>query len=168
MLQMVTANVANGRTGAAVAPAANSSSSPSTDRRDEGLSSSQAHIALNDHTSLFQETKEQLRGISLSLSPVSVLTLGGTSSSRLFYLCPCAAAQTVTATRTATCPWRTTTAAPTPPLTPRTARTTRDRSPGRNAGRAWRPAEAGGRRCRRVTQPQTLEQRPLLALLHLF
>lgn len=30
--------------------------------RDEGLNSSQAHIALNDHASLFHETKEQLDG----------------------------------------------------------------------------------------------------------
>lgn len=30
--------------------------------RDDGLNSSQAHIALNDHTSLFHDTKEQLDG----------------------------------------------------------------------------------------------------------
>jgi len=30
--------------------------------RDDGLNNSQAHIALNDHTSLFQETKEHLNG----------------------------------------------------------------------------------------------------------
>lgn len=162
----MSAFVTNGRTGAATAitvgaAAANSSSSPSTDYRDEGLSGSQAHIALNDHTSLFQETKEQLRGISLS--PLFVLTLSGNPSSQLF--CLCAAAQTVTATRTATCPWRTTTAAPTPPLTPPTARTMRGCFPGRNAGKVWRPAGAGGRR--RVTQPQTLEQHPLVAPLQL-
>lgn len=30
--------------------------------RDDGLSGSQAHMALNDHTSLFHQTKEQLDG----------------------------------------------------------------------------------------------------------
>lgn len=30
--------------------------------RDDGLSNSQAHIALNDHTSLFHETKEPMDG----------------------------------------------------------------------------------------------------------
>lgn len=30
--------------------------------RDEGLNSSQAHIALSDHASLFHQTKEQLDG----------------------------------------------------------------------------------------------------------
>lgn len=47
--------------------------------------------------------------------------------------------QTVTATRTATCLWRTTRAAPTPPRTPPTARTRRGRSLLRSAGKTWRP-----------------------------
>lgn len=34
--------------------------------RDDGLNNSQAHIALNDHTSLFHETKEHLDGIFLT------------------------------------------------------------------------------------------------------
>lgn len=44
--------------------------------RDDGLNNSQAHIALNDHTSLFQETKEHLHGtfhlhcLGFSLTPV--------------------------------------------------------------------------------------------------
>lgn len=38
--------------------------------RDEGLNSSQTHIALNDHASLFQETKEQLDG---SVNPAALV-----------------------------------------------------------------------------------------------
>lgn len=49
--------------------------------RDDGLSNSQAHIALNDHTSLFHETKERLDGTFLihhlwfSLTPVVIMTI---------------------------------------------------------------------------------------------
>lgn len=97
--------------------------------RDEGLSSSQAHIALNDHASLFHETKEQLDGSTTpsELSGTPRHPRDASVSSAL-----------QSRTRTATCPWRTTRAAPTPPRTRPTARTRKARSPPRNAGRTWR------------------------------
>lgn len=103
--------------------------------RDDGLSSSQAHIALNDHASLFHETKEQLDGITLNQYLVFSWT------AMIWSLCkplPSACVQTMTATRTATCRWRMTRAAPTPPHTHLTARTRRVHSPQRIAGKAWR------------------------------
>lgn len=46
--------------------------------RDDGLNNSQAHIALNDHGSLFHETKEHLEGMfsySLFLTLFNVIDL---------------------------------------------------------------------------------------------
>lgn len=60
--------------------------------RDDGLNNSQAHIALNDHTSLFQENKEHLHGIfhllclRFSLTPV-IIVMTSASSLRLCLDC---------------------------------------------------------------------------------
>lgn len=42
--------------------------------REDGLSNSQAHIALNDHASLFHETKEHLDGITIIQYLLFILT----------------------------------------------------------------------------------------------
>ncbi|CAG06842.1 unnamed protein product [Tetraodon nigroviridis] len=103
--------------------------------RDEALSSSQAHIALNDHASLFHQTEEQPDG---SASTPGLAGAGTAASTSVF---PPAQSRT----RTAICLWRTTRAVPTPPPTPPTARTRRARSPLRNAGRTWRLMQENGR-----------------------
>lgn len=117
-------------------------------RRSEQQSGSRrsqrAHVPVPGGQGAAERYQQSLYAPPLSLSPSLFLTLHSS-------------AQTVTVTRTVTSPWRTTTAAPTPPLTLRTARMTTVRCRGRSAGRVWRPAGSGGgrRHCRVTLPPST-------------